>query len=61
MKTENRRTFEYLPLSIRIETAGGVATPVVLRGTPLHIEAFGWNSMMSVIEIFQQLRIESPV
>jgi len=27
--------FEYLPLSIRVETRGGVATPLVLRGTPL--------------------------
>jgi len=27
--------FDYLPLSIRVETAGGVATPLVLRGTPL--------------------------
>lgn len=26
---------DYLPLTIRIETVGGVATPLVLRGTPL--------------------------
>jgi hypothetical protein len=30
-----KRTFEFLPLSIRLETLGGVATPMVLRGTPL--------------------------
>lgn len=29
------RTFRFLPLSIRLETLGGVATPLVLRGTPL--------------------------
>ena len=27
--------FNYLPVSIRLETVGGVATPLVLRGTPL--------------------------
>src|SRR6185295_3890150 len=27
--------FRYLPLSLRLETLGGVATPLVLRGTPL--------------------------
>lgn len=30
-----KRTFEFLPLSIRVATLGGVATPMVLRGTPL--------------------------
>lgn len=35
-KTEKqRRQFEYLPLSLHIETLGGLATPLVLRGTPL--------------------------
>jgi hypothetical protein len=29
------RKFEFLPLTIRLETLGGVATPLVLRGTPL--------------------------
>jgi hypothetical protein len=29
------RTFSILPLSISMETLGGVATPLVLRGTPL--------------------------
>jgi hypothetical protein len=29
------RRFDFLPLSIRLETRGGVATPLVLRGTPL--------------------------
>lgn len=32
---KSKRIFEFLPLSIRLETLGGVATPVVLRGTPL--------------------------
>lgn len=27
--------FKYLPLTVRLETLGGVATPLVLRGTPL--------------------------
>jgi molecular chaperone DnaK (HSP70) len=29
------RTFEFLLLSLHIETVGGLATPLVLRGTPL--------------------------
>lgn len=29
------KTFDFLPLSIRVETLGNVATPLVLRGTPL--------------------------
>jgi molecular chaperone DnaK (HSP70) len=29
------RSFDFLPLTIRLETFGGVATPLVLRGTPL--------------------------
>lgn len=29
------RRFRYLPLTVRLETVGGVATPLVLRGTPL--------------------------
>jgi hypothetical protein len=33
--TTSKRTFGFLPLSIRLETLGGVATPLVLRGTPL--------------------------
>jgi hypothetical protein len=32
---EHGAVFKYLPLSIRLETLGGVATPLVLRGTPL--------------------------
>src|SRR5436305_10982287 len=35
MNAASNRTFDYLPLSIRLETLGGVATPLVLRGTPL--------------------------
>lgn len=30
-----KRVFDFLPLSVRLETLGGVATPLVLRGTPL--------------------------
>ncbi len=29
------KEFEYLPLTIAIETLGGISTPLVLRGTPL--------------------------
>jgi len=35
MEQVPKRKFEFLPLSIRLETLGGVATPLVLRGTPL--------------------------
>ena len=35
MKENPSRTFEFLPLTIRIGTLGGVATPLILRGTPL--------------------------
>ena len=35
MSQENLRSFPFLPLTIRIETLGGIATPFVLRGTPL--------------------------
>lgn len=35
MADEPTRQYEFLPLSIRIATVGGVATPLVLRGTPL--------------------------
>lgn len=35
MSQKNPRTFPFLPLTIRIETLGGIATPLVLRGTPL--------------------------
>jgi hypothetical protein len=33
-----QRLFRYLPLSLRLETLGGLATPLVLRGTPLPAE-----------------------
>lgn len=35
MDNNNKRTFDYLPLSIRLETLGKIATPLILRGTPL--------------------------
>src|SRR5208282_3121329 len=35
MEQVPKRKFEFLPLSIRLETLGGVATPLALRGTPL--------------------------
>jgi molecular chaperone DnaK len=34
-KTGQVRRFKFLPLSIKLETLGGIATPLVLRGTPL--------------------------
>ena len=34
----NRRTFAFLPLTVHLETAGGLATPLILRGTPLPAE-----------------------
>ncbi len=34
-KAPARREFQFLPVSLRLETLGGVATPLVLRGTPL--------------------------
>ena len=35
---KNRRTFAFLPLTVHLETAGGLATPLILRGTPLPAE-----------------------
>ena len=35
MAKQVRRSFDFLPLTIRLETRGGVGTPLVLRGTPL--------------------------
>jgi hypothetical protein len=35
MENGKKRNFDYLPLSIRLETLGQIATPLVLRGTPL--------------------------
>jgi len=32
---EKSKKFKFLPLSLRLETKGGIATPLVLRGTPL--------------------------
>jgi hypothetical protein len=34
-RTDSPRQFSFLPLSLHIETLGGIATPLVLRGTPL--------------------------
>lgn len=33
-----KRVFAFLPLTIHLETVGGIATPLVLRGTPLPAE-----------------------
>lgn len=35
MADSKKPTYEFLPLSLMVETQGGVATPLVLRGTPL--------------------------
>ncbi len=35
MKGIAEREFAFLPLTIGIETLGGISTPIVLRGTPL--------------------------
>jgi hypothetical protein len=35
MELNSAPTFDFLPLTIRVATLGGIATPVVLRGTPL--------------------------
>lgn len=35
MQDVNEREFAFLPLTIGIETLGGISTPLVLRGTPL--------------------------
>lgn len=33
--THTKGTFRFLPLTLHLETLGGIATPLVLRGTPL--------------------------
>jgi len=59
-----KRNFEFLPLSIRLETLGGVATPLVLRGTPLpakRSEAFSTaadNQVSVAVELYMG---ESPL
>ncbi|MEN6430414.1 MAG: Hsp70 family protein [Coriobacteriales bacterium] len=35
MAQSQRQSFKFLPLSLMVETQGGVSTPLVLRGTPL--------------------------
>jgi len=35
MSKKNPRSFSFMPLTIRLGTLGGVATPLLLRGTPL--------------------------
>ena len=35
MEQTTKRRFRFLPLTVRLETVGGVATPLALRGTPL--------------------------
>jgi len=46
-KESGSTIFRFLPLSIRLETLGGIATPLVLRGTPLptkRVETFSTAS-----------------
>lgn len=35
---EQRRNFAFLPVTLHLETLGGLATPLILRGTPLPAE-----------------------
>jgi molecular chaperone DnaK len=35
LKDNDQLQFDFLPLAVSIETLGGIATPLVLRGTPL--------------------------
>jgi hypothetical protein len=52
---QRTQTFKYLPLTIRLDTLGGVATPIVPRGTPLptkRIETFSSAAdAQSVVEV----------
>lgn len=34
-QNERPMTYKFLPLTLRLETLGGIATPLILRGTPL--------------------------
>ena len=64
MNTSEQTNFEFLPLSIRIETLGGVATPVVLRGTPLPAvrrENFSTSADGQLNVEFELLLGESPL
>lgn len=36
-QNRHTKTFKFLPLTLRLETLGGIATPLVLRGTPLPV------------------------
>ena len=59
-----KEVYKILPLSLRIETLGGVATPVVLRGTPLptkRTQVFSTaNDNQEVVDI-QVSMGESPI
>ena len=56
--------FDYLPLSIRLQTNGGIATPIILRGTPLptkrSMEFSTASDNQTQVEIFVCLG-ESPL
>jgi hypothetical protein len=65
-KTESGqpRKFEFLPLSLHIETVGGIATPLVLRGTPLpatRMQTFATASDNQVSVEVKVLMGESPL
>jgi hypothetical protein len=64
MTPETKPTFDFLPLSLRLETLGGVATPLVLRGTPLpakRSEAFSTAADNQVTVAVELLMGESPL
>jgi hypothetical protein len=63
-KTKGSRQFSVLPVSLRIETLGGLATPLVLRGTPLpteRSESFSTASDNQESVLVQILMGESPL
>jgi hypothetical protein len=58
------REFDFLPLSIRLVTLGGVATPLVLRGTPLparRSDTFSTAADKQAVVAVELLLGESPL
>lgn len=59
-----KRVFAFLPLTIHLETVGGIATPLVLRGTPLPAERTEVFSTAADEQVSVEIKVymgESPL